>query len=637
MAIGEGTLLGRYRLVKRAGRGGMSEVWQAEDTTLHRSVAVKVILDPVAQDASFSERFLREARLVAGLQHPNILPVFDFGTADVEGRQVSYLVMPLVGGGSLKERILGPVPFPTAIGWLMAVARALDHSHGHGILHRDVKPGNVLIDSSGTPMLADFGLARSAESASGLTTTGAVLGTPLYMAPEQAEGKPLDGRADQYALGIIAFEMLTGRVPFHADSPLAVLHQHVAVPPEAVSKNRPDIPATADEVLVRALAKKAAARFPSCTAFVTALASALGVTRDSDSFPPHPPAPLVPAAPLGGSSDEEDTVVSGPAAAVSDRRTPPPLPLAAPASPTSEGSASRTVLLCTLALLALAVLALAGYLLFVRPHGTTFLEARHFRAPAATVVPPTPVVPTTVSLAPDVRAPDIMANPAAPTISAFPDRRSDAVPGPGSGAVPSIPSVASRRAPVPEPDLERPSLHSRSELAAAWASLDPSRRPGKRLLRGDFVDAMGEARRALQRAPGKETDFLMAYSRAGVVFADGNDGEAWQLLQRAFSDPPASPLDGRKLVFARELLASRGSLPGNDSRWILGIALFDVRGDLREELGKASRRAPRNPAIAYASALDALDKGLWQEARRDARRACDFGLREGCTLLPGLR
>jgi len=148
---------------------------------------------------------------------------------------------------------------------------------------------------------------------------------------------------------------------------------------------------------------------------------------------------------------------------------------------------------------------------------------------------------------------------------------------------------------------------------------------------------MGEARRALQRAPGKETDFLVAYSRAGVAFADGNEGEAWQLLRRALSDPPASPLGGRKLVFARELLASQGSLPGDDSRWILGVALFDVRGDLREELGKASRRAPRNPAIAYASALDALDKGLWQEARRDARRACDFGLREGCTLLPGLR
>ncbi len=613
MAFGAGTLLGRYRLVKRAGRGGMSEVWQAEDTTLHRSVAVKVILDPAAQDASFSERFLREARLVAGLQHPNILPVFDFGTADVEGRQISYLVMPLVGGGSLKERIIGPVPFPTAIGWLMAVARALDHSHDHGILHRDVKPGNVLIDSSGTPMLADFGLARSTESASGLTTTGAVLGTPLYMAPEQAEGKPLDGRADQYALGIIAFEMLTGRVPFHADSPLAVLHQHVAVPPEAVSKYRPDISGTADEVLVRALAKSPAARFSSCTAFVTSLASALGVTPNSGSFPPYPPAPVGPVPVLHDPSDEEATVVSGPAAAVSDRRSPPPPPLAAPALPTTEGTTSHTVLLSILALFALAVLALVGYLLFVRPHGATFRDAIPLHAPTESVTPPTPAARTKVPVSKDVRTPDITASPTAAL---------EASPG---------------RVPVSGPKLERPSPRSRSELAAAWASLDPSGRPDKRLLRSDFVDARGEAQRALLRAPDKEADCLAAYSGAGVAFADGNDGEAWLLLLRAFSDPTPFALSGRKLEFARELLASRGSVPGEDSHWILGVALFDVRGDLREELGKASRRAPRNPMIAYASALDSLDKRRWQEARRDARRACDFGLREACTLLPGLR
>jgi len=136
---------------------------------------------------------------------------------------------------------------------------------------------------------------------------------------------------------------------------------------------------------------------------------------------------------------------------------------------------------------------------------------------------------------------------------------------------------------------------------------------------------------------GKEADFLLAYSRAGIAFADGNGVEAWQLLQRALSDPPASPLDGRKLALARDLIAARGRFPADESGWILGIALSDVRGDLRGELDKALRRAPRSPALAYASALDALDKGRWQEARRDARRACDYGFREGCTLLPGLR
>ncbi|HEX5854094.1 MAG TPA: serine/threonine-protein kinase, partial [Thermoanaerobaculia bacterium] len=213
MPITAGTVLGRYRLLERAGFGGMSEVWKAEDGTLKRTVAVKVILGPVAADSAFRERFLREARLVAGLEHPNVLPVFDYGTATLDGDEVSYLVMPLVAGGSLKGRVSGPVPPALAVAWLSAIASALDHAHAKGILHRDVKPGNVLMDSQGRPLLADFGLARSTDVSSGLTATGTVLGTPLYMAPEQATGAALSGRADQYALAVIAFELLAGRVP----------------------------------------------------------------------------------------------------------------------------------------------------------------------------------------------------------------------------------------------------------------------------------------------------------------------------------------------------------------------------------------------------------------------------------------
>ncbi|MGZ6989334.1 MAG: serine/threonine-protein kinase [Thermoanaerobaculia bacterium] len=216
MPISAGTVLGRYRLLEKAGVGGMSEVWKAEDETLKRTVAVKVILGPVAADSSFRERFLREARLVAGLEHPHVLPVFDYGSATIDGAEFSYLVMPLVAGGSLKGHVTGPVPPALAVTWLSAIASALDHAHAKGILHRDVKPGNVLMDSQGRLLLADFGLARSAEISSGLTATGAVLGTPLYMAPEQATGSVLDGRTDQYALAVIAFELLAGRVPFSA-------------------------------------------------------------------------------------------------------------------------------------------------------------------------------------------------------------------------------------------------------------------------------------------------------------------------------------------------------------------------------------------------------------------------------------
>ncbi len=285
MPITTGTVLGRYRLLERAGVGGMSEVWKAEDETLKRTVAVKVILGPIAAESTFRERFLREARLVAGLEHPNVLPVFDYGSATIDGEEVSYLVMPLVAGGSLKGRVAGPVPPALAIAWLSAIASALDHAHAKGILHRDVKPGNVLMDSQGRPLLADFGLARSAEVSSGLTATGTVLGTPLYMAPEQATGAALSGRADQYALAVIAFELLAGRVPFSAQSPLAVLHQHVTAPPPPLSSVLPGTSPAVDAVLSRGLAKEPAGRFSSCGAFVAALGTALGVTATATTVP----------------------------------------------------------------------------------------------------------------------------------------------------------------------------------------------------------------------------------------------------------------------------------------------------------------------------------------------------------------
>ncbi|HQR44884.1 MAG TPA: serine/threonine-protein kinase, partial [Thermoanaerobaculia bacterium] len=334
-----GTLLGRYRLIEKAGAGGMSEVWKAEDTTLHRTVAVKVILTPIAEDPTYRERFLREARLVAGLEHPNVLPVYDFGTQTVEGAEVSYLVMPLVLGGSLKGHITGPMPYGIAVAWLQAVGAALDHAHAKGILHRDVKPGNVLLDSQGRPMLADFGLARSSESISGLTQTGTVLGTPLYMAPEQAQGASLDGRADQYALAVIAFEILTGLVPFRADSPLAVLHQHVAVPPPPASSIVTAIPREADAVLAQALAKKPADRFPSCAAFVEALAAALGVplVPVSGATAAAPVTrPTVVGTPAPATDTDAATVVSGGGVSAKAR-------LAAPASvpppPSAPGAA----------------------------------------------------------------------------------------------------------------------------------------------------------------------------------------------------------------------------------------------------------------------------------------------------------
>jgi len=401
MAVTPGTLLGRYRLLERAGAGGMSEVWRAEDQTLHRTVAVKVIHDPIAADPTFAERFLREARLVAGLEHPNILSVYDFGTAPLGGKDVSYLVMPLVSGGSLKERIRGPLPPAEAVPWLAAIAAALDHAHSKGILHRDVKPGNVLLDASGRPLLADFGLARSADSVSGLTATGTVMGTPSYMAPEQAMGKALDARADQYALACIAFEMLTGRVPFKADTPLAVLHQHVSVPPEPVTSFIGGLPPGVDDVLSRGLSKNAAQRYGSCTELVSALAAVFGLSLGTAAAasapvrvvpPPPPGAPTIHGAPTlldsrrDAAVESLPTVVSPPAHVVSGGNlSSPEAKMAAAASLPPPPPAARPkkgpspALFAVVAVLLLAVLGGGGWFAWSR-----FASGKGSEVPPAT-------------------------------------------------------------------------------------------------------------------------------------------------------------------------------------------------------------------------------------------------------------
>jgi hypothetical protein len=198
-----GKSLGRYRLEELLGQGGMAEVHRATDTKLARTVAVKVILATHAIKGDFLERFLREARMVASLEHPNILPVYDFG----EDNGVPFLVMPYLSGGSLRERLkAGAAPLALASAWIAQLADALDAAHAAGVLHRDVKPANVLVDRNDRLFLADFGIAKMLENQSGLTATGVVVGTPIYMAPEQAQGRPATPATDRYALAVVAYE-----------------------------------------------------------------------------------------------------------------------------------------------------------------------------------------------------------------------------------------------------------------------------------------------------------------------------------------------------------------------------------------------------------------------------------------------
>ena len=640
MPIIAGAFLGRYRLLEKAGAGGMSEVWKADDTTLHRTVAVKVILAPIAEDPTYQERFLREARLVAGLDHPNVLPVYDFGTAAVDGSEVSYLVMPLVPGGSLKSHITGPMPFGIAVAWLAAVGSALDHAHAKGILHRDVKPANVLVDSQGRPLLADFGLARSSETVSGLTQTGTVLGTPLYMAPEQAQGVPLDARADQYALGVIAFEVLTGVVPFHAESPLAVLHQHVVAPPPPASSLVPGFPPAADATLAKALAKKPDDRYPDCGSFIAALAAALGVplaaTTGSAAAVATRSAPAAGVPPSRAEFSGAATVVSGPHADPKSRLAAPAS--AAPAAPTvpsakRPSSGARVLLVAGIVLVALLLVALyvsrlrtqkSADVASVPPLPTAFLPApAPAEMPVAVLTPP--------STAAETPAP-VPAEPVAPTppSSAIPGRAARVAEGRPSARHDVPRSEPAPRLPRPAPLLGSASFSGDTRLEGAYHVLDNSRK--NRLSREDFVDAMGTVRGVLATNPSREVKVLDAYTRAAVAFADGRNAEAWQLLNRAFDEAPALA-EGRVLGFVDRQMRAIGPNPGPDGNWVLGFAFCDVRGDLAEELGKAVARAPSSARVRYALALTAWQRGDGAEATREARAACDAGLSDACTLL----
>lgn len=268
-----GKRLGRYRVEALVGEGGMALVFRAHDPHLHRTVALKVVHPRLSPDPAFVARFLREARAVAGLQHPHLLPLHDFG----EQRGVAYLVMPFITGGTLEERLTRPRTVADVLTLLRPIAAALDYAHGQGVVHRDVKPSNILLTAQGDPLLADFGIAKVAGSHS-LTETGITVGSALYMAPEQAQGRPLDGRADLYALAVVLYEALTGQPPFPVeenDTPFSLALRQISTPPPSPVAVNPALPASITPVLLRALAKAPDERFPTGATLFAALDEAL--------------------------------------------------------------------------------------------------------------------------------------------------------------------------------------------------------------------------------------------------------------------------------------------------------------------------------------------------------------------------
>lgn len=354
-----GSRVAGYLLERLVGVGGMAAVYRARDERLDRVVALKLL----AGDEALRKRFVREARAVAAVDHPHIIPVFEAGEAD--GMQ--FIAMRFVPGDTLQGiiRAAGALPARRAAALISPVASALDAAHDAGLVHRDVKPGNILVDTRRGepehPYLTDFGIARAMLSAGTLTAAGQFLGTPDYAAPEQINGKPVDGRADQYALGCVAYETLTGTAPFRRDSAWSVLYAHLNEPPPPLPPARQDLPPAVHEVLATALAKSPDDRYPTCGDFADALRAALGLdpydpfrTRPvpgtgPTALPVPPPAapalpptlavPAPPAAPAATSRAPAPAATS-PAVAPAATQAPAGAPAAAATSVTQAPAAT---------------------------------------------------------------------------------------------------------------------------------------------------------------------------------------------------------------------------------------------------------------------------------------------------------
>ncbi len=353
-----GKQFGPYQIVAPLGEGGMAAVYKAYQPSMERFVAIKVLPRQMAHSEEFIARFKREARLLAQLQHPHILSVFDYGESD----GYTYIAMPFVQSGTLADLLkTRKLSLPEIRKIITQIGDALGYAHVRGMIHRDIKPSNVLIDESGNCLLTDFGLARMAEATSKLTSSGAIMGTPAYMSPEQGTGNPLDGRSDIYSLGIILYEMITGRVPFAAETPIAIVFKHIQDPLPSARKLAPNLSEELELVLLKSLAKSPADRYQSAEEFVQAVQMAIPVTLSGlkTTAPAPAPAPTMVSQPPQVAPPTNTPTVYEPVSA-------PPRPVSQPAvsaPPASQPPSYRPVSQPSIATAAprkLPLLALAG-------------------------------------------------------------------------------------------------------------------------------------------------------------------------------------------------------------------------------------------------------------------------------------
>jgi serine/threonine protein kinase len=302
MPLQPGDLIGPYQIQEQLGTGGMATVYKAHHPRLDRYVAVKVMHPQFLEDENFHARFEREARVVARLEHPNIVPIYDFS----DHERQPYLIMKYVDGRTLKQIVRkGAVSLDEILRIMNVIAGALDYAHQQGVLHRDVKPSNIIIDENGTPYITDFGLARIMQSGESTMSADMMLGTPQYISPEQARGDAnIDHRTDLYSFAIVLYELLVGRVPFSADTPYATVHEQIYNPPPPPSSVNPEITPPVEAVLLKALSKEPTERYPSAKALMQALKDALTASNLNELDPSriskavpvqHTPSPIPPA------------------------------------------------------------------------------------------------------------------------------------------------------------------------------------------------------------------------------------------------------------------------------------------------------------------------------------------------------
>ncbi len=358
MPISPGDNVGSYRIIEPLGQGGMATVFKAYHPALDRYVAIKVLHPSFKEDPNFNARFAREARIVAKLDHPNIVPIFDF--AEHEG--TPYLVMRFVEGKTLKAVLRdGLLPIPRVLAIIHPVTAALAYAHAQGILHRDIKPSNVMRANDGHIFLADFGLARIAQAGDSTISQDMLIGTPQYISPEQARGEPATERSDLYSLGVLLFEMFTGRVPFSADTPYAIIHDHIYTALPLPTSINPNLSEAIERVLLKTLAKDPTARYASATELMTALEQAAGIDAAHVATMSPPPTPITQLVSPPPTVPEPIAPVSPPPVKSSPKLVAKPAPEKPVAAPAPRRGLNR-ITCAVVAVIALLCLVCIGFM-----------------------------------------------------------------------------------------------------------------------------------------------------------------------------------------------------------------------------------------------------------------------------------